>query len=585
MLFVCVFQKRGPDRRKKPYDRDVLRRAYQATLGGTSVYRAARLYGVPEQTLRDRAQHKIGVDCKLGSPKMFTLEEEKALVDHIIYMGNIGYGYSMIDMRCMAAEYGRSLGKDVKAKAELSGHWFYRFMKRWDKLKSVKPQKLGLPRAKTASKETIDEYFHELGHVLTTHGLLGAPDHIWNIDESGFSTEHSPPKIVCSRDTKAQAVTSPRTKNVTLIGGINAMGNHIPPYYIFPGKQWDDCFIEGAVAGAVGKMTDSGWVNRGIFEDYIINHLARYAGIQRGEDRPATLILYDGHKSHLSLTLTTWAKERNVILFVLPPHSSHLTQPLDVGVFGPMKAFFNRECRGYMHANPGLSITTRDIARLTAKPFLKAFSAENITSAFKRSGIYPFCSAEISEEATAPATIYPKASEETDVPQQSQPKQVEKAASFLDSITITTVVQRPRKKFQTPVRIVGNLTTDANVGTLQLQEKRREVVEAKKSKKVETKKKRPASPKPSTSGVCNSRGKALPAEDEDSSSDSEAGDGELCCVCKKSTPAELRDCISIVFVKWGQCDVCGHWVHLQFCTKVRVLRRGSFFRCPHCPDV
>jgi len=133
-----------------------------------------------------------------------------------------------------------------------------------------------------------------------------------------------------------------------------------------------------------------------------------YASVATDSDenaQPATLILYDGHKSHLSLTLTTWAEKRNVILFVLPPHSSHLTQPLDVGVFGPLKAFYNRECRAYMHANPGIAITTRDIARLTARPFTKAFCTENITTAFRKSGIYPFNASEVSDLQTAPATI------------------------------------------------------------------------------------------------------------------------------------------------------------------------------------
>ncbi|KAH3736882.1 hypothetical protein DPMN_043457 [Dreissena polymorpha] len=87
-------------------------------------------------------------------------------------------------------------------------------------------------------------------------------------------------------------------------------------------------------------------------------------------------------KSYLSLTLTTLALERNIILFVLPLHSRHLTQPLDIGVFGPMKAFYNRESQAFMHSNPGMSIITRDIARLTAKPFTKTFRTENISSAF-----------------------------------------------------------------------------------------------------------------------------------------------------------------------------------------------------------
>ncbi len=30
--------------------------------------------------------------------------------------------------------------------------------------------------------------------------------------------------------------------------------------------------------------------------------------------------------------------DNNIILFLLPPHSSHLLQPLDIGVFGPVKS-------------------------------------------------------------------------------------------------------------------------------------------------------------------------------------------------------------------------------------------------------
>ena len=58
-----------------------------------------------------------------------------------------------------------------------------------------------------------------------------------------------------------------------------------------------------------------------------------------------TFNLYDGHKSHISLTLSDWARERNLTLFDLPHHPSHLTQPLYVAVFGPFKAIYNSECQ------------------------------------------------------------------------------------------------------------------------------------------------------------------------------------------------------------------------------------------------
>jgi len=536
-----VFQIRESNHKKKPYDKNNLKRAFDATLGGMSVYRASRVYNVPESTLRDRTRQNVDINCKHGAETLFTCEEERKLADHIVFMANIGYGYSVTDVRCMAADYARSLGKNVRAKGELSSDWFYGYMQRWAQLKAVKPQKLGLQRAKTASKATIDRYFEELGSILHRNGLLDAPERIWNVDETGFSTEHSPPKIVCAKDAKAQAVTSPRSKNVTMVGGINALGNHAPPFYIFPGKRWQDCFIEGAVAGSVGKMSDSGWINRGIFEEYVTSHLARYAALNVNlDDKPVTLVLYDGHKSHLSLTLTTWASERNIILFVLPPHSSHLTQPLDIGVFGPLKVFYNRECRAFMHANPGMSITTRDIARLTAKPFTKAFCTENITSAFRKSGIYPFNANAITDVQTAPSSIYPNAHiEESDpvsevvaAPRiESDPvsevvaaprtegdpvsevvaaprTESDTATLFLNSRTIKQVVQRPKKKFIPPVKIVGNLQTEANTISLRQQQLKRD---SKVQKVVETHraKQQQQEQQPSTSGIPAKPGRPL----------------------------------------------------------------------------
>ncbi|KAH3770006.1 hypothetical protein DPMN_171285 [Dreissena polymorpha] len=64
-----------------------------------------------------------------------------------------------------------------------------------------------------------------------------------------------------------------------------------------------------------------------------------------------------------------------------------------------MKHHYNNECKAYMHANPGVSITRYDVARLTARPYGKAFSTD-ITS------IYPFNPDVITSTATAPSSIY-----------------------------------------------------------------------------------------------------------------------------------------------------------------------------------
>ena len=266
--------------------------------------------------------------------------------------------------------------------------WFYAFMIRWPDIKVVKPQKLQMSRTKSASRETIDNYFPELRTVLRQNNLMEAPERIYNKDETAISMEHALPKIVCSSETNPQAVTSPRQSNVTIIAGANATGNSIPPFYIIPGKRWCDEFLDGAPAGSAREMSGTGWSNTGVFEYNVTEHLARHAKIAENNNQ-SILIMYDGHKSHLSLTLTEWARKRNVILFVLPPHTSHLTQPLELGVFGPFKCQYYKECHAYLQKNPGVSITKYEVAKLTARSYLKAVCPEKVMSAFRKSGIIP----------------------------------------------------------------------------------------------------------------------------------------------------------------------------------------------------
>ena len=119
------------------------------------------------------------------------------------------------------------------------------------------------------------------------------------------------------------------------------------------------------------------------------------------------LILFDGHKSHVNLALQEWGRENNVIFFVLPPHTSHLLQPLDVGCFAPLKAVYYRECQIYLGQNPGTVINKYVVGELSSKAFIKAMTPNNLTSAFQKSGLYPFNKDSVPSFQLAPSTIYP----------------------------------------------------------------------------------------------------------------------------------------------------------------------------------
>ena len=101
--------------------------------------------------------------------------------------------------------------KPMKFNEHLIIAWIYDFLKRWPDLKIVKPKKLSLARAKCAQIETLDNYLRELATILKTDNLKDHPQNIFNIDEPGIRTEHSPPKTVCSKALFVPSMTSPWT--------------------------------------------------------------------------------------------------------------------------------------------------------------------------------------------------------------------------------------------------------------------------------------------------------------------------------------------------------------------------------------
>ena len=83
-----------------------------------SVYRAAREFNVPESTLRDRTRGNVTLDTRVVVDTLFTVSEEKQLVDHVKYMGSIGHGYNKSGIQYMARDYALSLNKPVKSTSD-----------------------------------------------------------------------------------------------------------------------------------------------------------------------------------------------------------------------------------------------------------------------------------------------------------------------------------------------------------------------------------------------------------------------------------------------------------------------------------
>lgn len=533
---------------------------------GMSVYKAARVFGVPESTLRDR---HLGLQPteylpSHGPDPLFSKEEEKSLVDHMTYMSNIGYGYSRQSFLDLAFEFAVAIGKKSSNDPTFKGSWYQSFKKRWPEIHLAKPEKLAIVRAKATSQESLDKHFQELEEVYEQYNLGQSPHKIWNIDESGLLLEHSPPKVLCPKGATPQAITSPRGKNVTLIGCGNAAGSYIPPYFIFPGKRWSEDLLQNTCPGTAGEMSETGWSNSVTFENYLTNHFLKYVKPNVNDKH---LIIFDGHRSHVSLTLKNWGNAHGIVFFILPPHTSHVTQPLDVACFGPLKAMYNIECQKYLRENPGQTVTRYVVGELSSRAYLKAFSPANLVSAFRKTGVFPLQKSQIQATKLMPSTIY-KDDQELIPAEDEQVTKKTNGDQFLEQRKIVAVkaAASKKRKFITP-SVVGDLSSSKNL----------EILESRPASKKSLKFPR-SSPVP-----CCSKENIPPSPENDHNNTlSESDDEELCCVCKRRMPPEIKLAYVLEFARWAQCDECDHWTHLKYCTQVKVIRRESRFLCPHC---
>jgi len=100
------------------------------------------------------------------------------------------------------------------------------------------------------------------------------------------------------------------------------------------------------------------------------------------------MLIIDGHESYISAAFDQFCKEKDIITVSMPPHSSHLLQPLDVRCFAPLKRAYGREIEVLMKSYINhVTKTEFFIAFQTA--FFVVFTKENVKSRFRGAGLVP----------------------------------------------------------------------------------------------------------------------------------------------------------------------------------------------------
>lgn len=285
--------------------------------------------------------------------------------------------------------------------------WWYGFLKRHPTLSRRLPESLQSCRASSCTPERLDKWYKDYAEFIEKHGLKDKPQCIWNADESGFPLCPKTTRVLAMKNKKhVYSVNADTKTQITTLVAANAAGSVIPPMHVYPGKRFHYNPLEGGVAGAYFGKSDSGWMKTELFYGWIANHFVAHIP----PERPVVLLV-DGHTTHIDLEISRFCKENGILLYCLLAHSSHLTQPLDVGFFGALKSSWAKAVDKHKIAHMGSSVTKESFAAVFNTAWTGAVKMSTIVNSYARAGIFPVNRNAVGN--SGPAALYSESSTST----------------------------------------------------------------------------------------------------------------------------------------------------------------------------
>lgn len=141
--------------------------------------------------------------------------------------------------------------------------------------------------------------------------------------------------------------------------------------------------------------TESGWMTTQVFQSWFEAFLLRVT------ERPL-LIIFDGHKTHLSLPFILLARENGVSVIKLPSHTSNRLQPLDVSCFKPLKTAWDKELVRKQRETGFRHLSKSDFVDSLCSVWEGALTPDNVKAGFMKTGTFPL------DKSQFPVTAFQK---------------------------------------------------------------------------------------------------------------------------------------------------------------------------------
>ena len=316
---------------------------------------------------------------KLGRPRITNDEEELELIQWITNRQLMENCPTPIECR----EKMREIKKDDSH--VFDRQWWRRFKNRHSNINV----KVCSSIEKERTQLDYDKCFEMFGELISKFRYVESPNLIINMDETGFIKRYQKEitkKCVYNIDVNVSPkfIEQVDDHHFSLIGAITLGGKRIKPHLISTRKHLPTDLSSSIIKFNYSQST-KGYLNKEIMLEWVQKTLIPFINKIKYKENLSieskTILIMDGLKAHC---IDDLFQANYIEPVLLPPHSSHIWQPLDLGIFGLVKKYYNTS------ENTNKIFTNKFSMKINRiiSSWYKATYPENILSSWRRAGYH-----------------------------------------------------------------------------------------------------------------------------------------------------------------------------------------------------
>ena len=282
--------------------------------------------------------------------------------------------------------------------------WAKYFLKRYTNIRVQKAVNLSIARAMAANEPNIRHWFVEYNQVLKDLNIQ-SPEYIWSGDETGIQTVPKEERYLGEvNEPLYSQVAVEQGDTSTILSFVNAIGCVCPPTIIHKGQRVQRNWVDGMPANMKLAATSKGYITKEKFHEYGIRFVKYLSDIGRLDQ--THLLIIDSHKSHVyNMAFFDEMRENNIHVMAIPPHTSHILQPLDSTPFAQFKRNWQNRLLDLNSANNAKILANSHFFEVFLPAWRESMTVAKIQSGFRKTGVFPVDMGAIPKAKYAPSQV------------------------------------------------------------------------------------------------------------------------------------------------------------------------------------